>query len=195
MSDRQKQFDIAAEKVAFDKEHRRKIRYNMSKYDQAVEKGKKLFSDLEVARERASKIKLRVLQNLDKHIIDFRENFEKQGGKVLFAGDAKEAAQYVLDIANRKEARFIVKSKSMITEEIELNDLLTKNGIESLETDLGEYIVQIAGEKPYHIVTPAMHKSRKDIAELFHRIHDTPEESSPEELTFFVRQLLRNKFI
>ena len=71
----------------------------------------------------------------------------------------------------------------MTTEEIELNEALEKSEIESLETDLGEYIVQIAGEKPYHIVTPAMHKSKEDIAQLFHEKFNTPEESTPEEIT------------
>ena len=89
----------------------------------------------------------------------------------------------------------MVKSKSMTTEEIELNEALEKNNIESLETDLGEYIVQIAGEKPYHIVTPAMHKSRDDIAKLFNKKFNTPRESTPEELTSFVRDKLREKFV
>jgi len=88
-----------------------------------------------------------------------------------------------------------VKSKSMISEEIELNDALEKSGIESVETDLGEYIVQLAGEKPYHIVTPAMHKSKEDIAALFHEKFGISENSTPEEITRFVRQKLRKKFV
>ncbi len=167
----------------------------MSKYDVAVEKGKSIYNNLETARKKASETKLKVIRDLDNYIIDFTENFEKRGGKVLFAESDKNAAQFVLDIALKKGAKKVVKSKSMITEEIELNELLEKNGIESLETDLGEYIVQIAGEKPYHIVTPAMHKSKEDIAKLFHEKFGISRESTPEEITSFVRDLLREKFL
>jgi L-lactate dehydrogenase complex protein LldF len=97
--------------------------------------------------------------------------------------------------AKEAGAKTLVKSKSMITEEIELNDHLEKNGIEAVETDLGEFIVQVAGERPYHIVTPAMHKSKEDVAELFHKHFDTPITSTPEELTLFVRKYLREKFL
>jgi L-lactate dehydrogenase complex protein LldF len=95
----------------------------------------------------------------------------------------------------KNNVKLVVKSKSMTTEEIELNEALEKNEIENIETDLGEYIVQIAGEKPYHIVTPAMHKSKEDIALLFNEKFNTPSESTPEELTTFVRNKLRKKFI
>ena len=95
----------------------------------------------------------------------------------------------------RKEAKTVVKSKSMITEEIELNPALEKNGIEVLETDLGEFIVQQANQKPYHIVTPAMHLSKEDIATLYHEKFQTNENLTPEELTLYTREMLREKFI
>lgn len=195
MSEEHKNFLKDSGIIAFDTEHRKRISFNMSKYDAAVQKGLGLYMDMEAARKKAAEIKLKVIRNLDKHIIDFTEKFESRGGKVLFAEKAEDASKYVLDIALRKNARKIVKSKSMITEEIELNDILAKNNIESLETDLGEYIVQLAGEKPYHIVTPAMHKSKEDIARLFHEKFNIPEDSSPEEITAFVRGLLRDKFL
>ena len=82
-------------------------------------------------------------------------------------------------------------NKSMTTEELMLNEALEKNNIEPVETDLGEYIVQLAGEKPYHIVTPAMHKSKEDVAELFHNEKGMPKNSTPEEITAYVRKVLR----
>ncbi len=115
--------------------------------------------------------------------------------KLLWAVDQEEAVKEVLTIMSKHEAKHVVKSKSMISEEIELNEALEENDIESLETDLGEYIVQLAGEKPYHIVTPAMHKSSNDIAELFHEKLNTPAESTPAEMTGYVRERIRQKFV
>ncbi len=195
MTDIYQQFQRDSERKAFDLEHRNKINFNISKYDAAVEKGKQLYSNLELARKRASSIKHKVINNLDQYIVDFAANFEKNGGKVIWAKDADEACAEVLQVIRKHNGSKVVKSKSMITEEIELNETLEKNNIKVFETDLGEYIVQLAGEKPYHIVTPAMHKSRDDIAELFHQKLNTPRESTPEELTGYVRDKLRNEFV
>lgn len=195
MSEELKQFQVDSENVAFDREHRNKIKFNMSRYDAAVEKGKQLYSDQEAARKKAAYLKEKVIYDLEKYIIQFQRNLESRGGKVLFAVDDKDAINSVLDILKKHDAKTLVKSKSMITEEIEFNDHVEKFGVESVETDLGEYIVQVAGEKPYHIVTPAMHKSKEDVAELFHEKFNTPPESTPEELTNFVRHHLRDKFL
>ncbi len=184
-----------SEKKAFDLEHRNKINYNISKYDAAVIKGKKQFRDLELARSRAYVIKHKVVNNLEKYLIEFAANFEKKGGKIIWAQDKDEAVREILDLMKKNNVKLVVKSKSMTTEEIELNEALEKSEIENIETDLGEYIVQIAGEKPYHIVTPAMHKSKEDIAQLFNEKFNTPSESTPEELTNFVRHKLREKFV
>ena len=183
-----------SERKAFDLEHRVKINYNISKYDSAVIRGKKQFADLELARKRAFSIKHKVVNNLEKYLIEFAANFEKNGGKIIWATDSEEASREIVGIIKQRNASHVVKSKSMTTEEIELNEAMEKEGIESLETDLGEYIVQVAGEKPYHIVTPAMHKSKEDIAELFHEKFNTDRNSTPEELTAFVRKKLRKKF-
>ncbi len=182
-------------KKAFDLEHRYKINYNIGKYNEAVLKGKKQFKDIELARKRAAFLKHRIINNLEKYLIEFAANFEKNGGKIIWAQDTDEATHEILALLHKNNAKQVVKSKSMTTEEIELNEVLEQNNIEIVETDLGEYIVQIAGEKPYHIVTPAMHKSRDDIAQLFHEKFNTPRESSPEELTNYVREKLRKKFV
>ncbi|MBM3435473.1 MAG: iron-sulfur cluster-binding protein [Bacteroidetes bacterium] len=184
-----------SEKKAFDLEHRSKVNFNISKYNAAVIKGKDQFSNLELARDRAFIIKHKVINNLEKYLIEFVAFFEKRGGKIIWAVDKESAAKEIVSILKKQEARLVVKSKSMTSEEIELNEALEKNEIECLETDLGEYIVQIAGEKPYHIVTPAMHKSKEDIAQLFNEKFNTPLESTPEYITSFVRQKLRSKFI
>lgn len=152
-----------SEQKAFDLEHRNKINYNISKYDAAVINGKKQFRDIELAKSRAYVIKHKVVNNLEKYLIEFAANFEKKGGKIIWAQDKDEAVREIMDLIKKNNVKLVVKSKSMTTEEIELNEALEKNEIENLETDLGEYIVQLAGEKPYHIVTPAMHKSKEDV--------------------------------
>jgi L-lactate dehydrogenase complex protein LldF len=184
-----------SEQKAFDLEHRNKINNNISKYDAAVINGKKQYRDLDLARNRAFVIKHKVVNNLEKYLIEFAASFEKKGGKIIWAQDKDEAVKEILDLMKKNNVKLVVKSKSMTTEEIELNEALEKNEIENIETDLGEYIVQIAGEKPYHIVTPAMHKSKEDVAKLFNEKFNTPKESTPEELTTFVRHKLREKFV
>lgn len=195
MSESEKIFLKKAEIKAFDLKHRKTINFNISKYNIAVEKGKAQFSDLQMAKKRAAAIKYRVINDLEEQLKEFEYHFSKNGGKVIWTRDAEEAINEILKICEKAGAKKVVKSKSMATEEIELNHSLEQNGIESVETDLGEYIVQIAGEKPYHIVTPAMHKSKEDIAQLFHEKFGISEESTPEQITFFVRQLLKEKFV
>ncbi len=190
-----KTFLKKAEQVAFDKVHREKIKFNISRYDQAVEKGRHIYKDLDLARTRAGFIKYKIINDLDKYLIEFEDNFTKNGGKVIWAKDSREAVDAILNIAKDNLVKKVVKSKSMTTEEVELNEVFKKNKIESLETDLGEFIVQQAGQKPYHIVTPAMHMSKGDIAELYHEKFQTPVTLTPEELTAYTRDLLRKKFV
>ena len=136
-----------------------------------------------------------MLSNLDRYLLEFETNFTRHGGKVIWAPSEKDVHKELLNIVKKADAKLIVKQKTMLSEELEINELLKKNHREVVETDLGEFIVQIAGEKPYHIVTPAMHKSKEDVAALFHEKFGTPPGSKPEEITMFVRELLREKFI
>src|SRR5690606_30779539 len=110
------------------------------------------------------------------------------------ANDANEARAEIGKILANAGAKTVVKSKSMTTEEIELNAFLAENDIKSIETDLGEYIVQLLGQKPYHIVTPAMHLSLADIQALFHQHFGTPLEATAQELTLKARELLRDQY-
>jgi L-lactate dehydrogenase complex protein LldF len=194
MSDSYNKFVEDSEKKAFDKVHRATLAFNISRYDAAVVKGKEQYSNLELAKERAAHIKNKVITDMAKYLVDFEAAFQSRGGKVIWAQDGTEAVSEVLKIVKKQQARHVVKSKTMVTEEISLNEHLEKAGIESLETDLGEYIVQLAGEKPYHIVTPAMHKSKEQVAELFTEKFGMEQGSSPQQVTAFVRNLLREKF-
>ena len=179
---------------AADLDHRRKINFNIGRYNAAVPAGKQQFPDISNARERAKNIKWRAIETLDTCLENFEAAFTKRGGKVIWAADAQEALQEIKKICEAKNCRSIVKSKSMVTEELKLNDFLQAQGIESIETDLGEYIQQLDGEPPYHIVTPAMHKSKEDVAKLFYEKLHTAPNLSPEALTLIAREKLRKKY-
>jgi len=180
---------------AADKEHRRKINFNIGKYNAVVPMGKEQFSDIHLARERAKNIKWKAIETLDVQLETFETAIMKRGAKVIWAEDTEQALEAIRKICQEKNCKALVKSKSMVTEEIHLNDFLEKNGIESVETDLGEYIQQLDGEAPYHIVTPAMHKSKEDVAKLFAEKLGTDPKATPQELTLTARKILRDKYV
>ncbi|MGC9150534.1 MAG: lactate utilization protein B [Microbacter sp.] len=189
------QFQYDAAKIAFNERHRQIIQHNMARYDAAVERGYDRFKDIGLTKRQAAFIKRAMLAHWDEYLIQFEENIIKHGIRVLWARDAVETMQHIKTLLTEREASLVVKSKSMTTEEISFNEELEADGFKSIETDLGEFIVQIAGEKPYHIVTPAMHKSKEDIAKLFQEKFQTPPDSTPEELTLYVRSFLRDHYL
>lgn len=180
---------------AADLEHRRKINFNIGRYNAAVPQGKTQFANVMQARENAKNLKWRAIETLDQQLEAFERNITARGAKVIWAEDTAEALYEIGRICNAKQCRTVVKSKSMVTEEIHLNHFLEQQGIESIETDLGEYIQQLDGEPPYHIVTPAMHKSKEDVARLFTEKLGVPPGLSPEQLTLVARRKLREKYI
>lgn len=189
-----KDFIKASENIAFDVNHRKTIDFNIARYDKAVQIGMARYQNVEYAKTKAAAIKREVLQNWAKYLLEFEKNITANGAEVLWAKDDVEANEQIVKILKENKATLLVKSKSMTTEEIDLNHTAASACCESIETDLGEFIVQVAGEKPYHIVTPAMHKSKGDIARLFHEKFDTPIDSTPESMTEFVREMLRKKY-
>ena len=194
-SSENKKFLEKSRKKGFDRNHRETINFNIDKYDKAVDKGQStLYKNIELARKRAGYLKNKVVNDLDKYLIEFEDKFLKNGGKIIWARDASEALKEIEKIIKKQNISSAVKSKSMTTEEIELNPSLEKFGVETLETDLGEFIVQQADQKPYHIVTPAMHMSKEDVATLYSEKFETPTDLTPEQLTLYTRDLLRDKF-
>jgi len=177
-----------------DLEHRRKINFNIGKYNAVVPQGKQQFSNMMLAREKAKNVKWRAIENLASLLEEFEKKITARGAKVIWAEDAQQALEAVEKICAEKNCTTVVKSKSMVTEEIHLNHFLEERGIESVETDLGEYIQQLDGEPPYHIVTPAMHKSKEDVSRVFAEKLGTPSGLTPEELTMVARQKLRTKY-
>lgn len=151
--------------------------------------------DWEGLREKAHVIKEETLLHLDKYLLQFVENAENAGVQFHWARDGKEACRIVLDLVNERGAQMVVKSKSMATEEIHLNEALEAQGIEPVETDLGEWIIQLAGETPSHIVVPAIHKTKAQIADLFVEKVGIEKTGDVDVLTQTARRILRKRFV
>jgi len=151
--------------------------------------------DVEELRGRAHNVRMRVIDDLDGHVARFREAVETHGGTTVVAGTAREANAYIVDVCQSAGATLAAKSKSMATEEIGLNEALQAAGIRAVETDLGEYILQLAGEHPVHIIAPAIEKTKEDVAELLSRVDGRPVAADLEELTRTARRQLRETFL
>lgn len=151
--------------------------------------------DYQELRTQANLIKRHTIENLDHYLEQFEAQVRAHGGRVKYAKDGAEVVEFLSKLAKEKGVRLIVKSKSMTTEEIELNERLENQRLETVETDLGEYIIQLAHERPYHIVAPALHKTRYDVAEIFSRRLGVENEVVPEKQTKIARSVLRQKFL
>jgi L-lactate dehydrogenase complex protein LldF len=146
-------------------------------------------------RFKAHDMRMHAIENLDILLETLAEKVQKNGGKVYFAEDARAAVNYCLKIARQHDVKSVVKAKSMVTEEVGLNPALMEAGIEVNETDLGEYIVQLADESQSHIIAPAIHKTRDQIGQLFAEKLGIPYTNDPPTLTQAARKALREKFL
>jgi L-lactate dehydrogenase complex protein LldF len=189
------QFKHNSERLSADVRHRRIIQTAMGNYEKARDQRKAAFQNWEGARQLASNTKWDAINHLDRYLEQFVRNLEARGTKVHWASTAQQARQAVLSILREKQAKVIVKSKAMTSEEIHLNEAMQEAGYEVVESDLGEFIVQLREEPPYHIVFPAMHLTREEIKDVFRRkLNDAPS-SDPEELTMVARRVLREKYL
>lgn len=187
-------FDSNALAALDDKQLRGALRKATSMFGKrrlAAARGLKNWEDLRI---QARAIKDEVLLHLDRYLEEFVSKAEQRGAVVHWARDASEANQIVCDLARQWGVRNVVKSKSMVTEEIHLNDALQASGMEVIETDLGEYIIQLAGEAPSHIIAPAIHKTKGQIAELFTDKLGIEPTDDVDKLTSAARQVLRQRF-
>ncbi|EAS64325.1 LutB/LldF family L-lactate oxidation iron-sulfur protein [Photobacterium angustum] len=147
-------------------------------------------------REMGMDIRNHVLENLDYYLQQLSDNVENNGGHVFFAATAEDATNYIEKIIQQKNAKKVVKSKSMVTEEIGMNQVIQRNNCEVIETDLGEYILQVDDcDAPSHIVVPALHKNRTQIRDVFNKKLGYEGSSDPEEMTRFVRKHIRHDFL
>jgi len=195
MSSSFQQFLTDATRVAGDIRHRGLMQTALRKYEVARDRKKAAFSDWESARDAAAETKWEAINHLDEHLENLAQKLESRGTKVHWASTAAQAREIILGIIKSKGACSIIKSKAMTAEEIHLNEAMEKAGYEVVESDLGEYIVQLRHEPPYHIVFPAMHLTRDQISELFEKELGSAPTREPEELTMIARRALRSKYI
>lgn len=154
-----------------------------------------VLGNIEEWRELASQIRLHTIENLDSYLEELITNVRKNGGHVHFAPTKDDAVKIVTDIAKEKNAKKVIKSKSMVSEEIHLNHHLEQMGVKVVESDLGEYIIQLAKETPSHLIAPAIHKTKEQIAELFSDVAGRELPKETQALCAFARQQLRQEFL
>jgi L-lactate dehydrogenase complex protein LldF len=195
MSGAARQFRSQARVITRDLRHRTLIQTALGKYEVARDKAEARFQDWPAARQAAADTKGEALHHLDRYLEELADKLAARGTKVHWAGTGAQARDIILRIAREKQARSIIKSKAMTAEEIHLNEALQGAGFEVVESDLGEFIVQLRHEPPYHIVFPAMHLTRGEISELFARELGSAPTDSPEDLTLIARRVLRKKYI
>jgi L-lactate dehydrogenase complex protein LldF len=188
-------FFAASRTAVADLELRRKLENATGRHLGHVAEMRADFAPFDQERDTARRIKEEAIGRLDELLVELKDRLEANGCKVFVAADAAEARDYILDVARRCGAKRVVKGKSMTTEEIALNPALAAAGIEPVETDLGEYIVQLRNETPSHIITPAIHLSREDIGQLFADKLAIPYTAEPEKLTAAARERLRSIFL
>ena len=189
------QFKHDATRLSADLRHRSLIQTALGKYEVKRDEMKARFQDWPAARQFAANRKWEAVNHLDRHLEQFVRTIEARGTKVHWASTAQQARDIILGICREKNARTIVKSKAMTAEEIHLNEAFTAAGLEAVESDLGEFIVQLREEAPYHIVFPAMHLTRGEIKDTFaEKLHDAPSDD-PGELTMVARRVLRQKYL
>jgi len=189
------QFTEQAKRMTRDLRHRQIIRTALHNYEIVRDQRKAAFQDWPTARQAAAETKWEAINHLDQHLVAFADKLAARGTKVHWASTGAQARDIILGIVRDKQARSIVKSKAMTAEEIHLNEALEHAGFDVVESDLGEFIVQLRREPPYHIVFPAMHLTRGEISELFQRELASAPTDNPEELTMIARRVLRKKYI
>ena len=189
------QFKEQARVMTRDLRHRQLIRTALGNYEVARDKRKAAFQDWPAARQAAAETKWEAVNHLDQHLVELATRLESHGTKVHWASTGAQACDIIVGIVRDRKARSIIKSKAMTAEEIHLNEALEHAGFDVVESDLGEFIVQLRHEAPYHIVFPSMHLTRGEIRELFQReLGDAPSDN-PEELTMVARRVMRQKYI
>jgi len=184
-----------AEAALGDEFLRRAVRFTTERLRAGRRQAAEEHGNWEEWRERGRQIRLHTIAHLDYYLNLFAENARANGAHVHFARTAEEAARVVQDIARNVQAKTVVKSKSMVTEELHLNQALSEIGVKAIETDLGEYIIQLAGETPSHIIIPCIHKNRDQIAELFSKEAGEQLSSDTKALAGFARRILRERFL
>ncbi len=195
MSTPAREFKNQARRLTADLRHRSLIQTALGKYEVVRDRSRAAFQDWQAARQAAAETKWEAINHLDDYLVQFVDTLESRGTKVHWASTGVQAKEIFLGIIRDKNAKCIVKSKAMTSEEIHLNEALEHAGFEVVESDLGEFIVQLLKQPPYHIVFPAMHLTRGEIGDVFARELGSAPTQNPEELTMIARRVLRQKYL
>ena len=188
------QFHHDAERLTHDLRHRALIQKALGGYYIKRDEQKAKYTDWQQARASAAAAKYEAVNHLDKYLIELADKLAARGTKVFWAADGPEAADYIASVARNAGVKRIIKSKTMTGEEIHLPRALEAAGLEVVESDLGEFIVQLRDEPPYHIVFPSMHLTRGEIDATFQEKLGSPHADTPEELTMIARNVMRQKY-
>jgi L-lactate dehydrogenase complex protein LldF len=189
------QFQTDANEMTEDVDRRGFLRSSLRGYMNTRSATQNRFMDYDSARTAAGESKWEAIENLDVYLAEFADKLEARGTKVHWCNNSDEARATILEILKTHNAKTVIKSKCMTTEEIHLNELMEKEGFEVVESDLGEFIVQLREEAPYHFVFPAMHLKKEEISKLFQEKLAAANTTDPEELTMIAREVLREKYI
>jgi len=190
-----REFKRMADRYTADLRHRGLIQRALHSYEVKRDETKLRFPNWAAAREAASEIKWEAINHLDRYLPEFIQKLEARGTKVFVAGDGAEANAYISSLVRENGVRVVVKAKSMTGEEIHLGEALEAAGAKVIESDLGEFIVQLREEAPYHLVFPSMHLTRDEISELFTAKLGSAPTDQPEELTLIARRALRQCYL
>jgi L-lactate dehydrogenase complex protein LldF len=188
------EFKRMAARYTADLHHRGLIQRALRGYEIKRDEYQLRFQSWAEAREAASEIKWEAINHLDRYLQELITKLEARGTRVYVAGTAEQARAYILEVAKENQVRTVIKSKSMTAEEIDLNEALEHAGCAVIESDLGEYIVQLRHEKPYHLVFPAMHLTREQISDLFQKELGSEPTNNPEDLTMIARRAMRQNY-
>ncbi|MGH1143618.1 LutB/LldF family L-lactate oxidation iron-sulfur protein [Bacillus pseudomycoides] len=183
------------DKAIHDSQMRSAVPFTQDRLRMGREQATHELGNLEEWREAASEIRMHTIENLDSYLEQLATNVRENGGHVHFAFKAEDAVLYVSEIVRKKGAKTIIKSKSMVSEEIHLNKNLEEMGVKVVESDLGEYIIQLAGEAPSHLIAPAIHKTKEQVAELFSKEAGREIPVDTNQLLQFAREQLRKEFL
>ena len=189
-----REFKTDAKTITRDLDHRARIQKALRGYETKRDENQLRYGSYADARQAASDIKYEAVNHLDQYLVEFTAKLEARGAKVFWAETAEDARDYILQIAREKNAKALIKSKTMTSEEIHLNSALQEAGFGVVESDLGEFNVQLRDEAPYHLVFPAMHLTRDEVSQTFQDKLGSPAVTEPEALTMIAREQMRLQY-
>ena len=186
MGNKAKTFNQNSE-ISFDEEHWQKINFNTASFERNFNNGKVNYRNMELEKQRAFNLSNKSLLNLEKLLVDFETHFKEHGGEVLWARDSDDACDLILKLLISEKARKVVRSHSTIIDEIGLNDFLQKKNIDLVESNVSRYVLQMAGMKSYHPLSPAIHLSKEEMNDVLTRGFKLKADSTPKQMVNFVR--------